>query len=657
MPHKYDEELEKVLCSQIINGEVNIAEMNQQRSDDEFEECLSLLDSERREKDYDWMSDIRIPEFASHALTQSSLDVAQYFQTRDFVEVYLEDEGEQAKANADAAKELINRTLNKKQLHHYLKFVRGKGINNVVGKVYAKCWWEQHTIRDVVGQKTRYEDLDVDNYGEPLVYDDQVPAQRAVVEPVYGDVAVVDRFNYDIWDQRNVFTDNSYVYSLQEKQWITFRSQATYSELKAIEDLNGYFNLELLKGDDIQPPKKTKFASSAADKDQNFEPVTSSVEHPYDIYERYGKFWAVVDKNENGDLIYNTEKIGIDKEGKKLDKAELLEVVITIAQSGNRNIPIGFKLTPFVDANGFPYRPCIRGICYVHLTEDGGIGDGKYSKELQIAIDDTFNISQDRVMLATLPTFAVNKHSIDDNSTIYIEPGHPMEVNNAREDIQEFKISDNITGALAQMAILADKMQQVDSIQPPSMGDSGAASTTATAFAGAFKATGERAQYKSLTFENTFLTDLYWMIQQMTFMFAKPETGYRLMGEKVYDFDPSKDYWYKPLSQSIEPEHSKAAKRKEWATLFGYAAQLLGVHPDAVKMLNYIYSQYVKLMGDEYSNFATTFLDEKKPVTPQGGQGRQMLESGNTMPMSNQNMIPQTSSEQDARGMANIGNF
>lgn len=649
MPHKYDEELEKILCTQVINSEVNIAETNQQRSNDEFEECVSLLDSERREKEYDWMSDIRIPEFASHALTQSSLDVAQYFQTRDFVEVYLEDEGEEAKANAGAAKELINRTLNKKDLKHYLKFVRGKGINNVVGRVYAKCWWEQHTVRDIVDEEVRYEELDVDNYGDPLIYDDQTPAYREVVEPVYDDVPVIDRFNYDIWDQRNVFTDNSYVYSLQEKEWVTFRSEATLTQLKAMQKTNGYFNLGLLE-DDLKPPTKTKFASSAADKDQNFEPVTSSIEKPFDIYERYGKFWAVVDKNEDGDLIYGTEKIGLDKEGKKLDKAELFELIVTIAQSGDKEIVIGFKLTPFVDANGIPYRPCIRGLCYVHLTEDGGIGDGKYSKELQIAIDDTFNISQDRVMLATLPTIAINKHAIDDNSTIYWEPGHPMEVNNPREDIQEFKISDNIDGALKQMSILADKMQQVDSIQPPSMGDTGAASTTATAFAGAFKATGERANYKSLTFENTFLTDLYWMIQQMTFMFAKPETGYRLMGEKVYNFDPSKDYWYKPLSQSIEPEHSKMAKRKEWATLIGYTQQLLGIHPDAPKMLNYCYLQFIKLMGDEYTNFATTFLDENKPITPQGGQGQQMLEGGGGMPMSNQNMIPMSGQEMDTRG-------
>ena len=45
MAHEYDEELEKVLCTQVINGEVNISEMNQQNSNDEFEECVSLLDA------------------------------------------------------------------------------------------------------------------------------------------------------------------------------------------------------------------------------------------------------------------------------------------------------------------------------------------------------------------------------------------------------------------------------------------------------------------------------------------------------------------------------------------------------------------------------------------------------------------------------------
>ena len=630
-------EINDILASQVIDGEVLIAEANAQSRNDEFEECLDLLSADRREKNYDWNSDISIPEFASHHLTQSSLDVAQYFQSREFVTAYLEEGSEAAKANAGSATELINRTLNQKHLYHYQKFVRGKGINNVVGQVYAKAWWEQETV-DVPITISRYEQMDIDDYGDPLVSDEQVPAVRQIDEVIHQPKPVIDRFNYDIWDQRNVFTDNSYVYSLQDKSWVTFRSEMTLSELKAAADKNEY---DLDKLSDIRPPHETKFKSEAANKYENDTPVTSSIERPFDIYERYGKFW------------YLDGKPGIDDEGAPKEKAEFVECIITVAASDNKKVVIGFRPTPFKDATGKPYRPILRGLCYVNLVEDSGTGDGKYSKELQIAIDDTFNVSQDRTMLATLPVFTTDKNAEQDNSEIYFEPGHNIPLTDPIKGVHEFKISDNITGALQQIGMLTSKMQQVDSIQPPQMGDSGQASTTATAFVGAFRATGERSNYKSLTFENTFLTDLYWMIQQMTFTFALPETGMKLMGDKIYDFDPTKDYYYKPISQTIEPEYSKAAKRKEWSTIIGYAAQI--PHKDTVKLLNYAFSQFIKLMGDEYADFADKLLDESQPIQNEGGTSMQEGQTG--MAPSNQNMIPQSGQETDARGMANIGVF
>jgi hypothetical protein len=71
-------------------------------------------------------------------------------------------------------------------------------------------------------------------------------------------------------------------------------------------------------------------------------------------------------------------------------------------------------------------------------------------------------------------------------------------------------------------------------------------------------------------------------------------------------------------------------------------------------MLNYAFVQFVKLMGDEYSDFADKLLDESKPIENQGGPG-QVEQQG--MAMSNQNMIPQSGAELDTRGMANIGVF
>ena len=121
------------------------------------------------------------------------------------------------------------------------------------------------------------------------------------------------------------------------------------------------------------------------------------------------------------------------------------------------------------------------------------------------------------------------------------------------------------------------------------------ASTTATAIAGADQGTDMRSNYKALTFENTFLTEMYWMILNMTWAFAHPDTGEKLMGDKVENFHPDKEYFYKPLSQSIEPEHSKVNKIKLWTQILGYTTSI--PHPDAVKQVNFILTNIYKLNG------------------------------------------------------------
>ena len=96
MPKKraIPDKIQQLLRSQYITSELTMAKSNQEASTADFESFVALLDSVREPKLYDWMSDIRLPDFISRHLTQSSMDVGQYFQTRDFVEVYLEDEGD-----------------------------------------------------------------------------------------------------------------------------------------------------------------------------------------------------------------------------------------------------------------------------------------------------------------------------------------------------------------------------------------------------------------------------------------------------------------------------------------------------------------------------------------------------------------------------------
>ncbi len=640
--HKFDKAVEDRLIANIINSDLTQSQANQEESDDEFESFMDMMNGERVEKEYDWQSDVNIPEFAIHMLTQASIDAGVMFQQRAFTEVYLEDEGEEAKLNAEATKELINRTLNQRHLYHYHKYMRAKGTTTVAGRCYAHCWWEQESRTEnvKVGTTTEFQQLDVDIEGQPVTDPTiQTPAVGEVEVGEFDDVEFItkDRFNYEIVDQRNFFTDNTYTYSLQQKPWMLVRVERTLDELKKEAKRAGYFNLDLLK--DSEDTHSTEMAQDTSNLDDNETRATTDVHKPFDIYIRYGKHW-----------IMPSGKPGIDKDGKVRDTAVFAEVVMVFAKKATSTVLIAFHKTPYIDAMGNPFKPVIRGLCYINLTEDGGVGDGLYSRELQIGINDTFNVSNDRVMLATMPTFKIKRNTMDDNPDIYWEPGHAIPLSET-DDLVEMKLDDDITGAITQIGMLTGKMQQVTATFPPTMGDvAPLTSTTATAVAGAEQHQNIRTNYKGLTFENTFLAGdgLYWMISQMTWAFAKPETGEKLMGKKVVDFDPTKDYYYKPVSQAIESEYSKSNKVKMWIQMFGYVSNIQ--HPDIVKMVNFIITEIAKLMGDEFVNFSSALLNPQQPITQGGPSQADGVGGGAT----NETGLPQTLPEQGVRDAANV---
>ena len=645
-----NKDIEKQILAQVVDGEYATSYSNQSIKTDEIESIIDMIDLVRSDKKYDWMSDISIPEFASHMLTQSSIDAGQYFQSRDFVETYIQDEGQEALDNAEAAKECINRTLNQKHLHHYYKYMRGKNICNSIGYTYAICWWEQESEERQIGVTNEIENLSVDELGRPITDPDiQVPATRTVEKPMMGEVILKDRFNYDILDPRNVFTDNKYVYSIQEKDWVIIRSEKTYEQLKADQLSMGYFNLEELKK--VQAPTETQTSRETYNKqtgaNQQETKQSKPVNKYYDILERFGKYWCII---EDWDEQGNPSEVspGIDERGEIKENAELHEVIMTFALNEGTKKLIRFQLQPYKDAEGNRIKPLVRGICYIHPTSDNGLGDGKFARELQTGINDTFNMSNDRVSLATMPILKGKKYSVDDYSTVYFEPGHMWELENP-DDIQEVQISDNIEGAMAQMGMLTNKMQQVTSIYPTTMGSLPEYSgTTATAVAGAEQRTNARTNYKSLTYENTFLSEFYWMILQMTYQFAKEETAFKLMGQKAYNFDPTKDYFYKPVSQTIEPEQSKTLKVQRWTQILGYVTQI--GHPDTVKIVNYVLTQMFKYMGDEFVNFSDKLLNPEKPIQPEGAAGGESAQPG-VLPSgtSNQYGVQQSAGENNVR--------
>jgi hypothetical protein len=611
--HKFDEQVETYLAQVVVDREYPIGKMNQQRDFSDFESYIDMFDSERYEKEYDWMSNISIPEFASHMLTQSSIDVSQYFQTRDFVECFINDEGELAQKAAKANQELINRTLNRRDLYHYQKFVRAKTINHLGGHVDIQCWWKRDGYKQT--------EMAEDDYGEPFEYD--------------VDVVTKDEFHYEVLDPRNVFKDSKYCYSMQDREWVIIRSERSLTQLKKEAKQFGYFNLDLLDDDRHSSAYKTETHTETVEDGTGKERPENKTGAMFDILKRYGKYW-----------IDDKDKPGIDSNGDVKDKSDFAEVVMTFAVKGGTKTLIGFHKQPYKDAYGNTYRPLIRGLCYIHPTRDAGVGDGKYAYDLSIGINDTFNVAQDRTLLGTIPTFKVKKYLAEDTDTLYFKPGHGMECNE-KDDIEEFKINDNTEAAMGQLAMLFGKAQQASAIFPTTMGNMPMASSTATAVAGAEQRSNQRTNYKSMTFEYTFLTELYWMITQMTYQFAIEKTAFQLMGEKVYDFNPTLEYTYKPLSQSIETEYSKNAKVKLWIQIFGYVVNIQ--HPDAVNIANYILARIAELMGDEYSKFASMFLSPGQPLQTGGNEQAMASQGGGP---SNQYQIPQSTEETGARAGA-----
>lgn len=633
---KINDEVAMKVSSQVVDGEYETARKNQGPINDDFESYVDLLDSHRSEKEYDWMSDIRLPEFTSRHITQLALDSDLYFGQNEFVDVFLQDESDEAVANAAAAKELVNRTLTQRHINHYAKYNRGQSIKHLSGKVYARCWWEQ----EIKEFKEEQEVPKTDGLGNITIETKLVDVEEIVK----------DRFNYDIIDPRNVFYDNTYTYTLQEKDWVTIRSETTYEKLKQDEKRMGYINLDKVEGISNGTLSETETAKETYNNGEGENPKQTKTDKPilkyFDSIERFGTYYCkVTERNKDGEPIKVVP--GIDNLGQKIEGGEYLDTIVTFALIGSSKILIRFQLNPFKDAHGDTFKPIIRGLCYIHPTSDGGYGDGKSAKELQRAVDDVFNLGMDNTMLATLPTLMVTKDSLEDNHEVYIQPGHNIPVEN-RDDISELNIQSDIGGVLNQIAMLKGSMDTSMAVYPQTQGAVGAASTTATAIIGSEQKADIRTNYKALTYEHTLLSEMYWMIQQMTYRFALPETAKELMGEKVFDFNPVKDYMYKPVSEAIESEQSKGAKIQKWTQILGYITQLQ--HPDAVNLLNQVLQNIFKLFGDEFVNYGQALLDPAQPLIPEGAEGGSEGVTNEETPVSNQNGIPQSETEQQLRG-------
>ena len=634
----------------LIYREYETSKSNNSGDVADFEAVLDLLENKRTEKNYEWMSDVAIPEYPSILLTETSQFVNQYFQSRDFVDVYLEGDRPDDKVKCRAVKKLLNKTLNHQDVHHFAKQVRAWNMKSTAAAVYAVCWWNQEVRAEKVGTRQIPYELGVDVYGNQMVDRRfQVPAVGYRAEDVMDDRVLSDHFDYEIVDPRNVFTDNKYVYSLQDKDFVIIRSEKTYEQLVEDQEKCGYINLdEVKKLVEESQPQETETSKDSFNKDEQKTPIAKPQLRYLDVLERFGKFWCMVTDRDQWSRPVSVE-VGYDDMGKRKEGAELVECIVAEVVSGSHKILIRLQPTPFYLPNGRPYRPLLRGLCYIHPTKDVGMSDGKYARELQVALNDTINLSNDRVKLATLPTMVVNKYMAEDNDQIFIEPEHTIPL----EDVSQFKeltIRDNIAGAIQQANLFIGKMQQVTSVYPTTMGQTGDASTTATAIAGADMRANMRANYKSLTFEYTFLCELYRMIQCMAWQFMHQKTAQVIWSpEEIQAFDPTQDYTYQPVSSAIEAEHAKQRKLTVLDQVLGRLVQV--PNPKTPKLVNLVMVKILDLLGSQFSDVKDALLDEG-PVGQAAAMGQKdfAMQGGlNAGAASNQNGVPMQAMETQAR--------
>lgn len=654
--HHFNKDIEAKITD-LVYREYDTARGNQSLDNADFEAVVDLLECKRNEKNYDWMSDVFYPEYAAELNTEMSEAANQYFPSRDFVDVYLESDDSDGLMKCKAGKKLINKTLNARYLHYYLKYMRAKVINSTARSVVAVAWWEKQIEQEQIGTNRIPYALDVDERGNKITDPEtQPPAIGYREEPVMGKKIIKDRFNFDVIDPRNVFYDNKYTYTLQEKNWISFRTETNYGDLRDEAEMCGYINLDLVK-EKVEGQKtlpETETSKETYNKDAGQQKVDKPPIKDFDKIIRFGKIWAIVKEDFKG--IPVVIEPGIDELGNVKDKAVLIESITEVAlfDSGANKILIRFQPNCFVDSQNRPYKPIFRGLCYVHPSKDVGMSDGMYARELQVALNDGLNMGIDRSKLATMPVALVQEYDYEDNDQIFFEPEHKIPVKDVEKSLKWMDLKDDSRGMLALCQMFMSGMQKVTAKYPSSMGEvPGQASTTATAIAGAETRTNLRSNYKSLTFEYTFLCELYWMILNMTKQLAEAETIEKMLGKELTPYlDPDCDYQYQPVSSNIETQYNKMKKIQSLDQTIGRLSGLVKILPQVVPVIAYCVKMQLELHGEEFQSIEKMIggLAKAQPIPEEEGAPQTQPKDG-SIATSNQRGQLMTGMEEQARGM------
>ncbi len=645
----FSEEIQKSLLGHLTT-ELEVAERNNEKVNDDFKTYYNMVHSIRNKKPNDWESDISLPEFLSRLLTQIGNFCGQYFSSTDYVENDIDSDDPKDIKEAKASKNLLNIILKDAEAYYYYKVVRLINFVFTCGSGVIKGGYSQLVEKIFSHMNQRSELATHPQTGEPLA-DDGTPfidpiVQRAafttIQEPVYKDDIKVDKPIFDVYPNQNVYMSPEYCYSLNDKEYVIFETEKTLSKLKAEKEQMGYFNLDFLE----EETPEGKRGEKTYDQDGKLIPQPQPPEKTFIEYERWGKYPV---RLEGGKYVP-----AIDEQGKFEDGAELVECIIHYVQQREKDAPrhvIGFRKSKHTS------RPMVRFICYVDMVDDNGFGDGAVNREIQIAIDDNFNIGAYRTTMAAMPSFKGKKFS-GVPSKVKTGPTQVTMLENLT-DLEQWVIADNPQGVIYQHNLLASGMDRSMATSPNTMGMPSDRAETATVGSIMNQRANIRIGMKSMNLEFIGFSDFYRMILTLCNDFMLPETLNDLLGEDLAAaYNPKRKDKFKPVSQALETEESKAFKLKTWQGILGIIAPMN--NPKTPFAVNYILGQMLETMGGSFKHFKDYMLEEDPQsvllyqlATGSKGTGSPPAGPGPMAPPQNQMRLPQGLTEQNMRGAMN----
>jgi len=211
-----------------------------------------------------------------------------------------------------------------------------------------------------------------------------------------------------------------------------------------------------------------------------------------------------------------------------------------------------------------------------------------------------------RTKLSITPGFKAKRFAgIPDN--VRVTPEKAIMVENM-EDLEEFKIEDNIQGGLHHQNLLSSRMDFAMATHPQIMGVSPEPRETATQATLIDDRASTRLSMKSTNLEFIGFTEFYDMLLTMVNDFMLPPTLENILGRHVQHYNPNRQDKFKPVSQALDSEESKQFKIKMWDQVLGRVAAI--PNPKTPAVVNYIIGQVLELMGGDFKHFKRFMFEE-----------------------------------------------